>query len=299
MPLRPFLLPVVLLAIASRCAAGDDLAAARDLFQARKYPEARAILTRIVATDPRNAQACHYLGLACKTPRSLPAYEEALKWLAQAVAIAPNDAGCLADFGGTSMEFAGMIRAASLTRAMGYATRGRDAMEKSLTIDPENLNAREGLFRFYTQAPWPIGSSSKAAAQLAEIRKRNPDRALRLGVQTAFGAKDYAKAFTLCEDAMARNPESYPALCFFGQAAAISGLRLEHGLACLQRACSLASQPQDSFSKSSAWFYLGNIQERLRRVAEARSAYETALGIDPNNKFAAGALARISPASGK
>lgn len=39
---------------------------------------------------------------------------------------------------------------------------------------------------------------------------------------------------------------------------------------------------------------MGNIQERLKRVAEARNAYQTALRIDPNNKPAAGALARIS-----
>jgi tetratricopeptide (TPR) repeat protein len=294
MPLRPLLLSVALLAAPVLCSAADDFATARNLLQAKKYAEAREVLTRIVAADPKNAPACHYLGLACKAPRSLAAYEEALKWLSQAAALAPGDAGCLADYGGTSMEFAGMIRATSLTRALGYATRGRDAMEKSLTIDPENLNAREGLFRFYTQAPWPIGSSSKAAAQLAEIRKRNPDRALRLGVQTAVGTRDYAAAFTLCEKAIAGNPENYLALCFYGQAAAISGLRLERGIACLQKACSLASPAQSVFSKSNAWFCMGNIQERLKRVAEARNAYQTALRIDPNNKPAAGALARIS-----
>jgi len=294
MPLRPLLLSVALLAAPVLCSAADDFATARNLLQARKYAEAGKILARIVAADPKNAQACHYLGLACKARRSLPAYEKALKWLAQAVALAPGDAGCLADYGGTSLEFAGMIRATSLTRALGYATRGRDAMEKSLTIDPENLNAREGLFRFHTQAPWPIGSGSKAAAQLAEIRKRSPDRALRLGVQTSFGTKDYASSFTLSDKAMAGNPENYLALCFYGQTAAISGLRLERGLACLQKASSLPSQVQNGFSKSNAWFYPGNIQERLKRVAEARNAYETALSIDPDNKLAAGALARIS-----
>ena len=298
MLLRPLLLSVALLAVPGLCAAADDVAVARDLLQAGKYAEAKEILARIAATDPQNAQACHYLGLACTRPRSPAAYEEALKWLAQAVALAPGDAGCLADYGGTSMELAGMIRAASLTHALGYATRGRDAMEKSLTIDPENLNAREGLFRFYTQAPWPIGSGSKAAAQLAEIRKRSPDRALRLGVQTSFGTRDFASAFSLCENAMAGNPQNYLALCLYGQAAAVSGLHLERGIACLQKACSLASPAQSVFTKSNAWFYLGIIQEKLKRVADARNAYKTALSIDPNNKLASGALARISQSPG-
>jgi len=298
MPLRPLLLSIGLLAVAARCAAVDDIEAARNLIQARKYSEAKAILVRIVAAEPSNAGACHDLGLACKASRSLPAYEEALKWLAKAVEIAPNDAHFLADYGGTSMEFAGMIRSASITRALGYATNGRDAMEKSLTLDPENLNAREGLFQFYTQAPWPFGSGSKAAAQLNEIRKRNPDRGLRLGVLAAARTKDYAGAFKLCEDAIAMNPENYLGLCLYGQTAAISGLRIERGLASLQKACGLASPAQNVFSKSNAWFYLGSIEERLKRVPEARSAYETALGIDPGNKFAAGAVARISRSPG-
>lgn len=291
---RPLLLSVGLLVVACRCAAVDDAATARDLLQARKYAEAKAILARIVAANPKNAEACHYLGLACKAPRNLPAYEEALTWLGKAVEIAPNNAGFLADYGGTSLELSAMIRATSLTRAISYAINGRDALEKSLTLDPENLNAREGLFRFYTMAPWPFGSRSKATAQLDEIRRRDPVRGLGLGVQAKIRTKDYAAAFNLCEDAMARNPDNYLALSLYGYTAAISGQRFERGLACLQKASGLTSPAQTVFSKGTVWFYAGNIQERLKRMAEARDAYNKAVSIEPNNKPAAGALARLS-----
>src|ERR1035438_2288079 len=279
---RPLLLSLGLLVAACRCAAADELTTARDLLQARKYTEAKTLLARIVAANPKNPEACHYLGLACKVPRNVLAYEEALKWLGQAVEIAPNNAGCLADYGGTSMEFSAMIRATSLTRAISCAINGRDAMEKSLTLDPENLNAREGLFRFYTLAPWPFGSSSKAAAQLDEIRRRDPVRGLGLGVQARIRTKDYAAAFNLCEDAVAGNPDNYLALSLYGYIAAISGQRLERGLTCLQEASDLTSPAQTVFSKGTVWFYLGNIQERLKRMAEARDAYKTAVNLEPD-----------------
>ena len=55
-------------------------------------------------------------------------------------------------------------------------------MEKAIQLDPDNLDAREGLFQYYTQAPFFVGgSASKAAAQLEEIRRRDVDRGTALG----------------------------------------------------------------------------------------------------------------------
>lgn len=161
-------------------------------YEARRYPDAREAFEQVVEREPQNAAAFHYLGLTWKLRGDTESFEQAVKWLARAIELQPANATYLADFGGTSLQIAGR------TRSVSAATKGQDAMEKSLTINPDNLDAREGLYQFYTQAPWPIGSSGKAAAQLAEIQKRSPDRATVLQVLAKANAKDYAAAFQLC-----------------------------------------------------------------------------------------------------
>lgn len=274
-----------LLPFAVHAAASLDEAVA--LFQAHRYPEARSAFEQIVAREPANAAAAYYLGLAWKLRSDSNALEEAVKWLGKAAELAPNNARYLADLGGTALELA------SRTRSLTAALKGRDAMEKSLTLDPENLDSREGLFEFYAQAPWPLGSSAKAAAQLDEIRKRDPAHATALGVRLKADAKDYAAAFTLCDDLLAKNPTDYTALYQYGRTAAISGQNLDRGLAHLKRCLTLERPGPAAPAPTYVWNRIGNICEKLGRAADARAAYETALKLDANNAQAASALARL------
>jgi tetratricopeptide (TPR) repeat protein len=276
------------LALASSAgAASAEFTAAETLFKARRYPEAAAALEKVAAAEPGNAAACHYLGLALKRGNDPAAMERALVWLAKAVELEPGNAAYLADFGGTSLELA------SRTRSYSAATRGRDAMEKALTMDAGNLDAREGLFQFYTRAPWPLGSSAKAAAQLAEIRKHDPDRGAVLAVIAKADAKDYAGAFALCDTVLAKNPDHYVACYQYGRTAAICGQNLERALASLQKC--LAQEPPSpaSPSHSNVWQKIGHIEEQLKHPAEARAAYETALRLDATNQPARDALAKL------
>ncbi|HUR60384.1 MAG TPA: tetratricopeptide repeat protein [Opitutaceae bacterium] len=280
-----------LIALALTCfaplRAQADFEAAVALYKARRYPEARAALENVVAREPKNAAACHYLGLTWKLRNDDAALEEALKWLARGVELEPGNATYLADFGGTSLQLA------ARTRSVSAATKGRDAMEKSLTMNPDNVDAREGLYQFYTQAPWPIGSSAKAAAHLAEIQKRAPDRATVLQVLAKANAKEYAAAFQLCDAVLAKTPDNYTALYQYGRTAAVSGQNLERGLANLQKCLTFDPPGPSSPSHSNVWQRIGNIQEQLKHPAEARAAYETALKLDPGNRQATDALGKL------
>ncbi|MCX6951325.1 MAG: hypothetical protein NTV51_03955, partial [Verrucomicrobia bacterium] len=141
------------------------------LYKDKKYPDARAALEQIATAEPANAAAAYYLGMTLLRrgdPKALP---DSVPWLEKAATLEPQNALYLADYGGASMQLAGQ------TSSISAATKGRDAMEKSLRLNPNNLGAREGLYQFYSRAPWPIGSSSKAQTQLDEIRKLDPDRA--------------------------------------------------------------------------------------------------------------------------
>ncbi len=278
---------LAVLALAACPLAASELDDARALLAAKRYPEARAAFEKILAADPRNAAACHALGLTLRLRHDPAAAEEAVTWLARAVELEPNNATYLGDFGGTSLLLA------SRTHSYSSATKGRDAMEKALKLNPDYLDAREGLIQFYERAPWPIGSSAKAAAHLAELRRRDPDRATVLGVMAKSNAKDYPAAFKLCEEVLARNPANYSALFFFGRTAAVSGQQLERGLACLQKCLTLEPPTPASPAPSVVWQRLGHLHEQMGQPAEARLAYEAALKLDPGNRGATSGLARL------
>jgi len=166
-------------------------------------------------------------------------------------------------------------------------------MMKAIALDPDYLDARQGLFEFYTQAPWPIGSSKKAAEQLAAIRRRDPDLATVLAVIAKTRARDFATAFKLCDDVLARHPDNYTALYQYGRTASISGQNLARGLTTLQSCLKLDPPSPASPTHSNVWFRLGAIQEKLGHAADARTAYEAALREDPNNRVAVDALAKL------
>jgi tetratricopeptide (TPR) repeat protein len=264
-----------------------DFEAAMALFNARRYPEAREGFEKVIAGDPMHAAAHHFLGRTILKRNDRAALPEAIASLARAVELEPNNPVYLGVYGGTSLQLA------ARTNSLSAARKGREAMEKALTIDPDYLKAREGLFQFYERAPWPIGSSAKARAQLEQIRQRDPDLATVLGVVSKTNAKDYASAFEMCEEILAKNPDNYTALYHYGRTASISGQNLERGLASLQRCLILEPPTPGSPTHSHAWQRIGNILEQLARPAEARQAYEKALQLDPANHQASDALARM------
>lgn len=265
----------------------DALSAAIELFSARRYPEARVALERIVAATPDNAAALHYLGRTLVARHDLGAVEEGLRHLARAAELEPRNAVYLGIYGGAALQHAGR------TRSLLHATRGREAMEQALALDPGYLDAREGLFHFYQRAPWPLGSSAKADAQLEEIRRRDPDLATVLSVGSRVNAKDYAGAFQLCNEVLARQPDNYTALYHLGRCASISGQQLERGLASLQKCLTLAPPTPAAPSHSNVWHRIGNVLEQLQRPDDARAAYRSALERDPNNRQATEALTRL------
>lgn len=273
--------------LAGVAGAATDFAAARALFDQKHFAEARTAFEQIVAAEPDNAAACHYLGRAFLAQNDRSSLEQAVKWLGRAVELEPNNAHYLGIFGGASLQLA------ERTRSPFAATHGRDAMEKALALEPDYLEAREGLFQFYQRAPWPLGSSAKAAAHLAEIRQRDPARGAALEAGMKANAKDFAAAFALCNEALHRKPDAYLSLYQYGRTASLSSEHLEQGLACLERCLKLEPQSPAEPTHSYVWLRVGRIQEQLKHEAEARTAYENALQLDAGNKAAADALAKL------
>ena len=256
------------------------------LYQAKRYPEARSALEKITAAEPKNAAACYYYGMTLRLRGDQTALDDAVPWLAKAAELEPNNATYLADFGGSSMQIAGK------TRSISAANRGKDAMVRSLEINPDNLDAREGLLQFYAQAPWPMGSSSKAAAQADEIAKRDPQRGLLAQITVKTAAKKYAEATTICEDFLKKTPDHYLSLYQIGRLASISGENVDRGITTLRR-CLELSPPPNAGTHANAQFRLGTLFEKKGDKPAARAAYEAALKLDPSYKNARDALAKL------
>jgi tetratricopeptide (TPR) repeat protein len=286
MPFR-FLALIAFLALTFVARGAAELDSAIALYQARKFPDARAAFEALVATEPHNAAACYYLGMTLRRRGDDRALDDAIVWLEKAAQLEPNNAKYLADYGGTSLQLA------AKHRSVGAATRGRDAMEKSLKLEPNNIEARMGLMQFYQRAPWPLGSGSKAKAQLEAIRQIDPTRALSLEVRLKTDEKDYVTAFRICEDVLAKNPSDYNALYQYGRTASISGENLQRGLELLQRCVALPESGPSAPTHSDVWHRVGAIREKLAQPAEARAAYEAALKLSPGNRAAADALAKL------
>lgn len=285
--LLPLLVTLALPCVALVRGTPSALPGALHLFEEKRFPEALEALREIVRVAPDDAVACHYLGRTLAARQDAAARKEALEWLARATTLAPGNATYLAIYGGEALQHA------SRTSSPSFATRGRDALEQALRIEPGLLEAREGLYHFYQRAPWPLGNRAKAEAQLAEIRQRDASRATSLEVLAKVSAKDFPAAFALCEGALARNPDDYGALYQLGRTATVSGQQLERGLACLRRCLALTPPTPASATHSQVWHRLGILHEKQGQAAEARTAFARAVELDPGNRQAADALGRL------
>lgn len=273
------------LAFSTALYADSAFDAAMALLHAKRLPEARDAFARLVTNEPRNASAWHELGLIWRARGDTDAYQHAVSCLQKAAELDPANPEFLADYGGASMELA------SRTRSISAATKGRAAMEKAIELNPDNLDAREGLYQYYLRAPFFVGgSTAKAEQQLEEIRRRDPDRATVLAVIEKTDAKDFSAAFQLCDAVLAKEPANYTALYQYGRTASISGQNLERGLTCLQRMLKLESPGPAAPRPTHAWYRIGVIEQKLGRPGEAKHAFEMALKLEPTNPQAQKAM---------
>jgi Flp pilus assembly protein TadD len=145
---------------------GDGIA----LFKQRKFAEARSVLEPVAAANPSDGAAAYYLGMALLRQGGPSALDSAHLWLGRSVKLAPENAGYLADYAGVCLLMADRDTSFSL------ALEGRDAMTRAIAADPSNIEACEGLMRFYAKAPWPLGNPARALSLAAQITKLDPKR---------------------------------------------------------------------------------------------------------------------------
>jgi len=269
---------------------GDSpaLTAAITLFDAKRVPEARPQLAAIVAREPKNIRALWYLG---RSELALQRREDAAATLAKAAGLAPRDHRILADYGSASL-----LRATELGvsfRAIGFARRGRLALEQAVLLAPEITGYREGLVQFYTRAPRIAGGDiGRAYAHIAEISKLDPARGTVIRANTLASEKRYDEALAACEAFLADYPDNYLALYTIGRIASETGRELARGEAALRRCLQIPPRIEEP-DHAGAHYRLGMIAEKAARPADARREYRAALALEPEFPEARDALARL------
>jgi tetratricopeptide (TPR) repeat protein len=287
MNIRSAILSAAIWATVVIASASPELESAKTLYLERKDAEAKAAFELVAKSEPRNAQAPYYLGRLAMRARDA---DSAVKHFERAIALEPRNALYHLELGGAygnKAQNAGLFGKASL------AGKARNALEKAVEIDPRNIEARNGLVQFYSQAPALIGGGlDKAHAQADEIIKLDPARGRLVKAGLFAREKKFDDAFALYEDALRSAPDDYMALYQIGRLAAESGQRLELGLEALQRCLALPT-PAGSPGHAPANWRLGNIWEKKGDKASARAAYEAALAIDSTFENARNALQRL------
>jgi len=282
------LLFLVLPSVPARAEDLPELKSAISLFDAKRVPEARQLLAEIVARDPKNVRALWYLG---QSELKMQRREAAASTLAKAAELAPTNHEILADYGSASL-----LRATEMGttfRAIGFARRGRAALEQAVKLAPDIVGYREGLVQFYTRAPgFAGGSFEKAYAHIDEITKRDPTRGTVIRANTLCSEKRYDEALIACENFLRDHPDSYLALYTLGRIASETGRELARGEAALRRCLELTPRIEEP-DHAGARYRLGMIAEKAHRPADARREYQAALALEPTLPEAIEALARL------
>ena len=292
MPRRVVFVLLIVLVLIPCAPAADSapLAAAITLFDAKRVPEAREQLVPLVAREPKNIRALWYLG-QCEL--KMQHRGVAADLLARAAELAPDNPKILADYGSASL-----LRATELGisfSAIGYARRGRTALEQAVKLAPDNIDYREGLVQFYTRAPGFVGGDfARAYQHSAEIAKRDPARGAVVQANTLCSEKRYDEALAACEAFLLTQSDNYLALYTLGRIASETGNELPRGEQALRRCLQLTPRIQEP-DHAGAHYRLGMIAEKANRPADARREYQAALDLDPTLEKASSALARLSP----
>ncbi|MEK7331481.1 MAG: tetratricopeptide repeat protein [Candidatus Eisenbacteria bacterium] len=105
-----------------------------------------------------------------------------------------------------------MAQRAGALKGLGLARRFKREAEATLALDPNHVDAHEGLIEFYSVAPGIAGGSDKRAHALADALVGIDAARGRLAQATlAFREKQGAKGEEALRQAVQADPNSYPA----------------------------------------------------------------------------------------
>lgn len=269
----------------------DLLQQASDAHQAGRLGEAEQLYSRLLSTDPRNAQALHLRGIACHQQNR---HAEALQWIEKALAVKPAWPEALANAG---------VMLEALERPAEAVTRYEASLKLQHSADTLNnlgnallsLRRNEEALAHYDAAVAALPGHASAWNNRANALRalgRQPealasfDKALALQPQlfvawnnrstVARELKRFDEALRDAERALALNPNYADG--WNNRGAALLDLRREKdALACFDRALTINNNHAD------AWSNRGLVLYSQLRLYEALESFQRCLTITPNH----------------
>jgi tetratricopeptide (TPR) repeat protein len=305
--------------LATFSAFSQSVSTGKQLWEQKKYADARKQLLAIKKDNKDFATAQYYLGRIAFDEKK---YDEAEEFFETAI----DANGKVADYHTWYGNTLGTIAAdANLFKQASLGPKMKSAWEKAVQLDPKTIDARESLIQYYLQAPAIAGGSVDKAIEMAnEIKRVKPaeghrqlgniyyrekrfaesekefiamskaDPTLTSGLANFYVLqKQYDKAFAISEDALKQNPNDMVATYQIGKLSALSGQQLDRGEACLKKYLAYSPQKNEP-SHAGANMRLAQIMEKRGKKVDAKSLYELALKADATLKEAKEGLARVS-----
>lgn len=316
-------LTLVLCALCSGLAVGNDsLQQAISLYEQGALDEAQAKFVSMQNADPGIADNYYYLG---RIQQSRGEYMEAADYFEKAVELDQQQSRY---YQGLGEAYGSAAQNVSFFKQMRLAGKIRDAFERSVELDGDNIEARSGLITYYVNAPGIAGGSKEKALQQArEISKRNtfrghlamaavyqsqgddkatereyraaikhsPDEMsayLALGIFMT-GKERFDEAMEVYETALKSNPGDMGITYQLGRTASISGDYPERGEAAFTRYLEHTPLP-DEPGLDWANYRLGLIYQNQGKTKQAKYYYEQALTLNANHPEAKKALKKVS-----
>lgn len=310
---------LLLILLATVSSLSQSVTTGKQLWEQKKYAEARKQLLAIKKDNKEFASAQYYLGRVAFDEKK---YDEAEEFFEAAIDVNNKVADYHTWYGntlGTIASDANLFKQASLGPKM------KSAWEKAVELDPKTVDARESLIQYYLQAPAIAGGSVDKAIEMAnEIKKIKPaeghrqlgniyyrekkfaeaekefiamtkvDATLTPGLANFYVLqKQYDKAFAISDEALKQNPADMTATYQIGKLSALSGLQLDRGEAALKKYLNYQPQKNEP-SHAGANMRLAQIMEKRGKKSEAKSLYQLALKGDATLKEAKEGLERVS-----
>ncbi len=304
---------------------GQNSTAKSYFLKDENYQASKSQLLNLHQKNRTDHQTAYYLGRIATIEKE---HDQAIEYFQQASDLQPQNSKYHLWLGrayGVKAIEANIFKKAIL------AGRVKDEMEKAVALDPENLEARKDLLRFYSMAPGVMGGGEdKALNQANEIKKRDEvEGCLALG-QIYLMKKDYtkaeqvflagiqknnqqerlysmlaltyqrqnqnSKAFETLEKLLAIRPDYINGYAQMGLLVSSTGERFERGISCLQKYSSLYSHNPEEGQYPPSWVHyrLGVIYEKQGKIEPAKEAYHFALKNDADYKPAKKALKRLN-----
>ena len=259
----------------------------RGLIRDHQLPAAESAANALVAANPTEPEARALLGAVLVAKGDADPAVEAYEKAAELAPTSSEYQRQLGDAYGFAAQKAGFFS------KMTWAKKCAAAYEKAVELDPSNLEARSSVMTYYQQAPSMVGGGiDKAYAQAAEIKKLDATRG-RIAYATLYvGEKKFAEAFTELGEVLKTEPNHYLALYQSGRASAISGQRIDEGMAALAK-CLELTPTKGSPGHDAAHWRRGNLYEKKGDKKAARADYEAALAVNPNFQQAIDSLKKL------